>query len=73
MESKDLLVSKTTIGVLIAVLGPILVHYGLPPEMAGEIVNLGISVVGGLIALYGNLTRSTKIGSVAGIKIGETK
>lgn len=45
--------SLTYAGILVAVLGPVLVQYGFSEACSGEISNVAVAAVGGLIAAYG--------------------
>lgn len=60
--SKNILLSKTFWGVVIAVAAPVLSRYGFEIEpgteesLAQEIVSVGGAAIGGILAIYGRLT-----------------
>lgn len=66
---KDLLTSKTIIGLLIAVLGPVAARYGIEASEVQSIVELVVAAAGGVLGVYGRVKASGPISSVAGISI----
>jgi len=69
MNNKDLLQSKSTYGILIMLLTPLLAKYGLSAGDVTEIVNIAGVAIGGALAFYGRLKAKDKIATVAGFPI----
>lgn len=68
MDNKDFLQSKSTWGAIVLLLAPLLNIFGIDID-EGAVTEAVTVVVGGLIFVWGQLTRSTKINSIAGIKV----
>lgn len=69
---KDALQSKTIIAALIGILSIVLELFGINISIAdptNPTLNEIIAIITGVIAIYGRLSASTKIQSVAGVKL----
>lgn len=70
--NKDLFASKTTWGVLLAIVGPLLVKYfGIDPDLDALAASLA-EATGLALALWGQLTRKKAIATVAGLPLKAT-
>jgi hypothetical protein len=70
MPSKDLLLSKTTWGTIVAMIAMVATALGYDIGDQGALVNAIIGVIGGGFAIYGRVVAVHKISSVAGVSIG---
>jgi hypothetical protein len=71
-DQKDLLASKTTWGVLIALLAPLLSKYfNFTPELQAMLSSDLAQIVGLVLAGWGQLSRKASITSVAGIPLNK--
>lgn len=73
---KDLLLSKTFWGIVVALLGSLLARYGWTIENPETVVNHILSVldlilqlVGFVVAIWGNIIRKEKITRVMGVRL----
>ena len=69
--NKDLLLSKTTWGTIIAMVAMVATALGYDIGDQGMLVNTIVGVLGGAFALYGRVKAVTKITSVAGISVNK--
>lgn len=68
---KDLITSKTIIGLLLAVLGPAAARYGIDAGTLQSSIEILTQAGGALLTVYGRITASKQITSIAGIKINQ--
>lgn len=68
MENKDFLQSKSTWGAIILLLAPLLSNFGIDIDQ-GAVTETITGIVGGIVFIWGQLTRKTKINSIIGIKV----
>lgn len=67
--NKDLLQSKTTYGILIMLLTPVLAKYGLDAGMVSDLVGILGGGIGALMGLYGRYKAQDAISTIAGIPL----
>ncbi len=68
-QTKDFLQSKTTWGMLLVALNPILAHYGLQLPLTDEVITNFMNGAGTALFIWGQLTRNTTISTVAGVAV----
>jgi len=68
MGKKDFFQSKSTWGALLILLSPLFSYLGLEVDNAAIVENITM-VIGAVVFIYGQFTRSTEITSVAGVKL----
>lgn len=68
MENKDLFQSKATWGAVFLLLNPVLNKFGITIDQEG-MVEAASTIVGAALFVWGQLTRKSGIGSVAGVKV----
>lgn len=66
---KDILASKTIVGLLIAVLGPLATRYGIDNSLLETALTVLLTGGGSVMAIYGRIVATKAIGSVAGFKL----
>jgi hypothetical protein len=70
MYDKDFFASKTTWGMVIALVGPLLSRYfDIAPEGYAALTDSITTVVGGVMFLWGQFARKGEIVSIAGVKV----
>ena len=70
MYDKDFFMSKTTWGMVVTLLGPMLTRYfGIAPEGQEALVDAVTTLVGVAVFLWGQFARKGEIVSVVGIKV----
>ena len=68
-QTKDFFQSKTSWGMILIALQPVLAHYGLTLPITDDVVNSFIQGAGTLLFVWGQLSRSTAINTVAGVAV----
>lgn len=66
---KDLLASKTMIGLIVTILGPVAARYGIDSGGLQLVVEAVVTAIGGMLTIYGRIAATKEITSVAGIPI----
>lgn len=69
-DSKDFLQSKTTWASILFLAQPVLMSLGINVDTPA-VVDIIVNIISGGLFLWGQFSRKSKIGTVAGIKIPE--
>jgi len=75
-NQKDLLQSKVTWGVIIAIVTQVLQQFGITLDQyldVGQLTNAIPDAISAILILYGNITRKHTIGSIAGVTISKSE
>ena len=67
--TKDFFASKTTWGMLLISLQPVLAHFGLTLPLTDDVVTNFIQGAGSAMFIWGQLSRNATINTVAGVKV----
>ena len=69
MNNKDFFQSKTTWGAIVLLMVPVLKMFDIEIADQQVLVDGIMALIGAGVVIWGQFTRSTKINSVAGIKV----
>lgn len=68
-QTKDFFQSKTTWGMLLIGLNPVLAHFGLQLPLTDDVISNFIQGAGTAMFIWGQLTRTQPITTVAGVAV----